>query len=93
MGGVYFTQKRAADRTWPSSGSRARRSTDVGLGWQTDVVKSRLQVDSLRRPQYRGTWDCFQQARWLTGLPCMRKRMLTCCVDVLHGQPVPASDL
>ena len=36
------------------------------LSWQTiiylDVIKSRIQTDSLTQPRYRGTLDCIQQS-------------------------------
>ena len=36
------------------------------LSWQTiiylDVIKSRIQADSLTQPRYRGTLDCIQQS-------------------------------
>lgn len=42
------------------------------LSWQTiiylDVIKSRIQTDSLTQPRYRGTLDCIQQSYRRDGL-------------------------
>ena len=42
------------------------------LSWQAiiylDVVKSRIQADSVTNPKYKGTWDCFRQSYQRDGL-------------------------
>ena len=38
------------------------RSQACSMGrFPLDVIKSRLQVDDLHRPKYRGTLDCLQK--------------------------------
>ncbi len=36
-----------------------------GPVYPADVIKSRMQVDDLRNPQYRGMLDCFSKVRAL----------------------------
>lgn len=51
-----------------------------GPVYPADVIKSRLQVDDLRKPQYKGMMDCFSRVR-AQAMSCTHWALVIACSE------------
>lgn len=49
-----------------------------GPVYPADVIKSRMQVDDLRSPTYRGMLDCFTKVE-ISVISCFKAGNIVCC--------------